>query len=164
MSTITIKQDTLDSILTRLAALETDNDRLRTGMHNFNVDRNEADERIEDLKSRCDDLEVDNAELHEKNVELRESLASVESEVDEMATWQEQHTELQELKDEIERLNNAREVEAREHNVVVARLTGAYDSLKVKYDQTPRGVARIEQRKAIVRKKPKVAPRKKMGN
>ena len=82
MSTITIKQDTLDSILTRLAALETDNDRLRTGMHNFNVDRNEADERIQDLELRCDDLEVDNAELHEKNVELRESLASVESEVD----------------------------------------------------------------------------------
>ena len=91
MSTITIKQDTLDSILTRLAALETDNDRLRTGMHNFNVDRNEADERIEDLKSRCDDLEVDNAELHEKNVELRESLASVESEVDAITSWDEKH-------------------------------------------------------------------------
>ena len=94
MSTITIKQDIIDSILTRLAALdlsymkqwvireirapvggrmdnfsarhltneeniaafEVDNDRLRTGMHTFNVDRNEFDERIEALEEGLADL------------------------------------------------------------------------------------------------------------
>jgi len=37
------------------AALKTENDRLRTGMHNFNVDRNEADEKIAALEKRLDD-------------------------------------------------------------------------------------------------------------
>ena len=39
----------------RLAALETENDRLRTGMHNFNVDRNEAWAALEERESLRDD-------------------------------------------------------------------------------------------------------------
>jgi len=36
--------------------LEIENDRLKTGMHNFNVDRNEADDRIDSLQQQVDDL------------------------------------------------------------------------------------------------------------
>ena len=72
-----------DSILTRLAALETDNDRLRTGMHNFNVDRNEADERIEELEDDLRKLEeyvwhkFSNT-FHTFRTEAREQLAEHE--------------------------------------------------------------------------------------
>ena len=71
MSTITIKQDTLDSILTRLAALETDNDRLRTSMHNFNADRNVTDAgtvlRIKELE---DDVRKMRWEMQEQMAQL----------------------------------------------------------------------------------------------
>ena len=40
----------------RVMELEIQNDRLKTGMHNFNVDRNEADDRIETLQEQVDDL------------------------------------------------------------------------------------------------------------
>lgn len=160
MSTITIKQDTLDSILTRLAALETDNDRLRTGMHNFNVDRNEADERIEDLKSRCDDLEVDNAELHEKNVELRESLASVESEVDAMPMWEEKNTELE---DQVERLHDQVVVERFSHEAVEKRWKCAYHNIKARMDLASGQAARAPRKILGKKTPPPVAPRKKMG-
>jgi hypothetical protein len=40
----------------RVVELEIENDRLKTGMHNFNVDRNEADDRIDDLEKQVGDL------------------------------------------------------------------------------------------------------------
>ena len=40
----------------RVMELEIQNDGLKTGMHNFNVDRNEADDQIETLQEQVDDL------------------------------------------------------------------------------------------------------------
>ena len=46
----------LQELEERVLELEIENDRLKTGMHNFNVDRNEADDRIDDLESQVGDL------------------------------------------------------------------------------------------------------------
>jgi len=43
-------------LMERVLELEIENDRLKTGMHNFNVDRNEADDRIDSLQQQVDDL------------------------------------------------------------------------------------------------------------
>ena len=40
----------------RVRELEIENDRLKTGMHNFNVDRNEADDRIDTLQNQVHGL------------------------------------------------------------------------------------------------------------
>jgi len=46
----------IEELEERVTELEIQNDRLKTGMHNFNVDRNEADDRIDDLERQVGDL------------------------------------------------------------------------------------------------------------